>query len=216
MNIPDNVIKQKLQNIYFIWGSGKTTTANALAEKHKFYVYHTDDNRSRHCKNANPDFQPALCRNVLDIWALEKDDALQWEIDIVREMTPMIIADLIQLSTQYKGVICEGDIDIDFIMPVVTNAVTISNHGKNYDFFDRPEQKHMLDDIKNRTGITEAEKQKIIDKAYAIISGDGIDNKFELPRETKLYGVKQIIRNESTSVDDVLRMIEEYWGLGLL
>lgn len=215
MNIPNNIIKQKLQNIYFIWGSGKTTTANALAEKYGFYVYHTDDNRSRHCKNSHPDFQPALCRNVPDFWALEKNDALQWEADIVREMTPMIIADLIQLSTQYKGVICEGDIDIDFIMPVVTSAVTISNHGKNYDFFDRPEQRHLLDDITNRTDISEAEKQKLIDNAYAIITGDGNDNKFELPRETKLYGVKQIVRNDTTNVDDVVHMIEEYWELGL-
>ena len=212
MNIPDNIIKQKLKNVYFIWGSGKTTTANALAEKHGFYVYHTDDSRSWHFKNAHPDYQPAMCRNVPDFWALEKDDALQWEADIVREMTPMIIADLIQLSAQHKGIICEGDIDIDGIISVVTNAVTISNHGKDYDFFDRPEQKHMLDDIKNRTDIDENEKQRLIDNAYHILSGDG-SNKYDTSRETELYKVKQIIRDDSTTVNDVVRMIEEYWRL---
>ena len=212
MNIPDNIIKKKLENVYFIWGSGKTTTANALAEKHGFYVYHTDDSRSWHCKNAQPEFQPAMCRDVPDFWALEKDDALQWESDIVREMTPMIIADLIGLAAQHKGVICEGDIDIDGIMPVVTNAVTISNHGKDYDFFDRPEQKHMLDDIKNRTEITEEEKQKLIDNAYHILSNDSTD-KFSIPRETELYGVKQIIRDNTTNIEQVAEMIEEYWNL---
>ena len=212
MNIADNIIKKKLENVYFIWGSGKTTTANALAEKHGFYVYHTDDSRSWHFKNAQPEFQPAMCRDVPDFWALEKDDALQWEGDIVREMTPMIIADLIGLATQHKGVICEGDIDIDGIISVVTNAVTISNHGKDYEFFDRHEQKHMLDDIKNRTDITEEEKQKLIDNAYHILSGDNTD-KFAMPRETKLYGVKQIIRDNTTSIEQVTMLIEEYWNL---
>lgn len=76
MQIADNIIKHALSNVYFIWGSGKTTTANALGQKHGFYVYHTDNSRSRHFKNAHPDYQPAMCRNVHDFWALEKDDAL--------------------------------------------------------------------------------------------------------------------------------------------
>ena len=213
MILPDNIIKQKLQNVYFIWGSGKTTTANTLSKKHGFFVYHTDDSRSRHCKNADPKYQPALCRNVPDFWALEKEYALQWEADIVGEITPMIVTDLLQLAVQHKGVICEGDIDIDTIIPVVTNAVTISNHGNDYDFFDRPEQQHMLDNIKNRTDIDENEKQRLINNAYNIVSGDGYENKFEIPRETKLFGVKQIIRTEETSVDDVVLMIEEHWGI---
>lgn len=212
MYIADNTIRQMLENVYFIWGSGKTTTANALARKHNFYVYSTDDSRGRHAKNAHPDYQPAMCRHVPDFWGLEKDDALAWEGAIVREMTPMIIMDLIRLSAQYSGVICEGDIDIDMIMPVVTNAVTISNHGKSYDFFDRPDHIHMLEDIKNRTDLNEEEKQKLIDNAYHILTPDAGSEK-AVPRETELYGVKEIIRDDSTSVERVVQMIEEYWGL---
>jgi len=148
MYIADNIIRNALKNVYFIWGSGKTTAANALAEKYGFYVYHTDDSRGRHCQNAHSDFQPALCRDIPDYWALKKEDALQWEHDIVREMTPMIIMELVQLAVQYKAVICEGDIDIDQIADAVTNAVTISNYGADYDFFDRPEQTYMLENIK--------------------------------------------------------------------
>lgn len=62
MNIPNHVLKEKLSNVYFIWGSGRTTAANALAEKYGFYVYHTSDSRSRHFQNAHPDCQPAMCR----------------------------------------------------------------------------------------------------------------------------------------------------------
>lgn len=144
MIIPDNVLKQKLHNVYFIWGSGKTTAANELSRRFGFYIYQTDENRAKHFKNADPKFQPALCRDVPDYWALDRDDALQWESDIVHEFTHMVIADLIQLASQYDQVICEGYIDINAIVPLVTNAVTILNYGKQYDFFDRPEQRHML------------------------------------------------------------------------
>lgn len=211
MYIADNTIKNLLNNVYFIWGSGKTTTANALAEKHGFVVYHTDNSRSWHFNNTHPDYQPAMCRDVPDFWALEKEDALAWEHAIVKEMTPMIVTDLIILSVQHEKIICEGDIDIDTVIPVVTNAVTISNHGKRYDFFDRPEQRHMLEEIKNRTDINDDEKQKLIDNAYHILSPEPED--ISIPRETKLYGVKEIIRDETTSVEDVVKMIEEYWKL---
>lgn len=213
MNIADNTLKRLLKNVYFIWGSGKTTTANALAKKHGFYVYHTDESRNWHFQNSHPVYQHAMCRDVPDFWALEKDDALAWECAIVKEMTPMIVADLIKLSGQYDRIICEGDIDIDTVIPIVTNAVTISNHGKCYDFFERPEQKHMIENIQNRTDICEDEKQKLIENAYHIVGTDD-PCRFDQPRETTLYGVKEIIRDESTSVEQIVRMIEDYWGIG--
>ena len=33
MRIADAVIKNKLKNVYFLWGRGKTTIANRLREK---------------------------------------------------------------------------------------------------------------------------------------------------------------------------------------
>lgn len=211
MIIADNILKDRLKNVYFIWGSGKTTAANALAQKYGFYVYHTDYSRSRHFRNADPDFQPSMCRDVPDFFALEREEALQWEKEVVREMTPMIIMDLAALASHKKAVICEGDIDVDQIISVVTNAVTISNHGADYDFFARPEQKHILEDVKNRTDIDDKEKSKLIKNAYNIIYDK--EDKFAVPRETKLYGVKQIIRDNMTSAERVAEMIAEYWSI---
>jgi hypothetical protein len=79
MDIPDNILRQKLRNVYFIWGSGKTTAANELHRRYGFYVYHTDESRAGHFKNADPKCQPALCRDVPDIWALDPEDLGQWE-----------------------------------------------------------------------------------------------------------------------------------------
>ena len=216
MNIPDNTLKQKLQNVYFIWGSGKTTAANELNRKYGFYVYHTDDNRAKHFRNADLKFQPALCRDVPDVWVLDPEDALQWEGEIVHDFTPMVIADLIQLAAQYKGVICEGDIDIDDIIQIVTHVVTISNYGSSYDFFDRPGQRNMLDDIRNRSDISDKEKEECFQNAYRIVGRGEAgkkDKNHEIPRETIQYGVKQIIRDDNTTVEQTTKMIAEHFGL---
>jgi hypothetical protein len=128
----------------------------------------------------------------------------------------MVIADLIQLAAQYEGVICEGDIDIDDIIQIVTHAVTISNHGSSYDFFDRPEQRHMLEDIRNRSDLSDEEKEERIQNAYRIVGGGENDKKeqiHEIPRETIQYGVKQIIRNDNTTAEQTAKMIAEYFGL---
>lgn len=209
MNLPDNILKQKLKNVYFIWGSGKTTSANELARRHSYYVYHTDDNRWTHFTNATPEFQPTMCRDVPDYFALDPEDARQWEHDIVREMTPMIVADLIELSTQHETVICEGDIDVEVIIPIATHMVYITNLGASYDFFDRPKQRHMLEEIRNRTDLTDKEKEQQIQNAYAIVgSGDRV-----IPAWVEEHAIKNIVRNDSTTVAQTVDAIEEYFEL---
>ncbi len=212
MEIPNNILKNKLKKVLFIWGSGKTVTANALDKKYGFFVYHTD-NRAPHFKRATPEFQPAMCRDVPDFWVLGKEDALGWEKDIVREMTPMILCDLIELSGKYDRIICEGDIDIDSVIHIVSHAVMIVNQGESYDFFHGPDQQHMLDSIQNRTDISEEEKQALIENAYQILRGDLPDNGqgYGLPRETTQYYITPIFRNTQTPPEKVADMVMEYW-----
>lgn len=209
MFIADNTLKQRLRNVYFIWGSGKTTVANALQQKYGCYVYHTDYERARHAKSADPEFQPALCRQVPDYWALDPADAQQWEKDIVREFTPMVIADLLVLAAQHPRVICEGDIDMDLVVPVATHMVTISNHGAAYDFFDRPDQRQMRDAILLRPDLTDAEKAARLENAYAIVGNPATP---EIPDETQRYGVPQIIRYDCSTVAETAAQAAKLFG----
>ena len=209
MEIENNILKQRLKNVYFIWGSGKTTIANALAEKYGCFVYHTDYERARHARSADPDYQPALCRNVPDYWALDPEDAKQWERDIVREFTPMVVADLLALAPQNQYVICEGDIDIDQIMLVASHVVTISNYGSAYDFFDRPDQQVMLREIQERPGLSDADRERLIENAYAIA---GQTSSHTIPYETNKYGVKQIIRYDDTTIEETANTVAAFFG----
>lgn len=148
-----------------------------------------------------------MYRDVPDYFALATEDARQWESDIVREMTPMIAADLIELAAQHKTVICEGDIDVNIIAPLTRHIIYISNHGKSYDFFDRSEQRHMLDGIRNRTDLTE-EKEQRIRNAYAIVGGGKSSKQ---PREVTQLGVKEIIRDDNTTVQQTADEISAYF-----
>jgi len=215
MLIPDNVLKKKLQNVYFIWGgccAGKTTSANELQRKHGYYWYSTDYNRTKHFNNAVPEYQPEMCKRI-DPFTVSKEEALKWEVEIVREFTPMVVADLIELAVKHEIVICESDIDIDLIMPIVTNAVCLSYWGNvPRDFYSRPDHANILDSIRNSPDFSESEKQERIKNAYEIVGGNNIKMEHKTPREVIEYGIKHIVTDETTSVEQMVNMIEDYFG----
>lgn len=121
MLIPDNIIKDRLKNVYFIWGTGKTTIANRLREKHGYYVYDVDESRNRQMLLARPEYQPHMCRDyvkeygVRSFWELPKEVIGEREKHFLEEVTPMIIAELMELSRQYEVIVCEGDLDYDAV-----------------------------------------------------------------------------------------------------
>ena len=62
MNISDRILKQRLENVYFLWGRGKTTIAAILHDRFGAVIYSTDDSRWPHMCEAHPDEQPYMCR----------------------------------------------------------------------------------------------------------------------------------------------------------
>jgi hypothetical protein len=205
LQIPDNVLKRLLQNVYFILGDG-VAVADELGRRYSIFVYHTCEYRHIHHQNADPQFQPGLSRfieNMPDFFAQDPEDAMQRERGIVHDFTPMVILDLIQLSAKHEKIICENDIDIDSISQIVTHAVVISNDRPLDDFIDRYEN-----EIRRRD-ISEDEKERLIHKVNAVW-GKG---KPESPRETNQYGVKQIIWDDTSTVEQTVDVIAEYFGL---
>jgi predicted kinase len=79
MVIADSILKNKLKNVYFIWGRGKTTIANRLKEMYGFFVYSTDESRERQFTHANSEDQPYMCRDyqkeygVKSFWELPSE-----------------------------------------------------------------------------------------------------------------------------------------------
>lgn len=203
--IPENVMKRLLQNVYFIWGDG-AAVADELGRRYGLFVYHTCEHRYKHSQNADPKFQPGLCRIAEDMpnfFAQDPEDAMQRERETVHDFTPMVIMDLIQLTAKHEKIICENDIDIDSIIQIVTHAVVISNDRSWDDFIGQYENEV------RRRDISEDEKERIIRKINAVW-GKG---KPENPRETNQYGVKQILLDDHSSVEQTAEVVAKYFGL---
>lgn len=214
MNIADSIIKNKLKNVYFIWGRGKTTIANRLKEKYGFYIYSTDESRNRQMKSANPVDQPYMCRDfekeygVKSFWELPKEVIAERETHFVAEMTPMMVAELIQLSSLHKVIICEGDIDYYAIAPVTTNAVHLCNQSTAFDWFNRPDHENIRDTVAIRTDLSDEEKQRVIERAYECVTPAELN----IPDWVTELDIKNIIWNDHTSIDTTATEVAEYFG----
>ena len=137
ISVADHVLSEKLNNIYFIWGRGKTTVAETLRARYGFYVYSTDDACPRLMKKAAPSQQPYMCRDCLhkygvtNIRALPSEKYSDWEHHVVAEMTPMILSELVILGAQHQVVLCEGDIDYAAVMELDVHAVHLHQCGSH-------------------------------------------------------------------------------------
>lgn len=214
MIIADSIIKNKLKNVYFVWGRGKTTIANRLKEKYGFFIYSTDESRDRQMKLANPVDQPYMCRDfqkeygVKSFWELPKDVIADREKHFVEEMTPMMMAELIQLSALHKVIICEGDIDYRAIAPIATHAIHLCNQSTSFDWFNRPDHEDIRSTVLDRTDLSEEEKQLVIKNAYESVAV----NEGTLPDWVVELGIKNIVWNDHTSIDTTATEVAEYFG----
>lgn len=214
MNITDNVIKNKLKNVYFIWGRGKTTIANELHNKYGFFIYSTDDNRNRLIKLSSPEYQPWMCRNfekeykVKDFWELPNEIISEREKHFVAEMTPMIIADLMILASKHEVVICEGDIDYAAVAPVAEHCVHLNNCGTCFDWFNRPDHENIFDNVNKRDDLSDDEKKALVDKAYSVVSS----NEAVVPDWVIENNVKNIVWNDNISKEETAREVAGYFG----
>ncbi len=215
MIIADNIIKDRIKNVYFIWGRGKTTIANELNRKFGYHIYDVDASRYRHMKSANPKYQPYMCRDfvkeygIKSFWALPSEVINERELHLLHEFTPMVIMDLILLASEHDVIICEGDIEYDAVIPVASHTVHLSNCGTRFDWFNRPDHIATLDSIKNRTDLTEKEKEDIIKNAYDSVGQE----EGEIPDWVIKHGIKNIEWNDRTSIEQTTLEVSQYFKL---
>jgi len=214
VHIADNIIRKKISNVYFIWGRGKTTIANGLCRKYDCFIYDIDESRQRHLADADPIYQPHMLRNyekeygVSDFWELAPEIINEREKHWLCEFTPMAMIDLVLLASSHKIILCEGDIDYEAVIPLASHIVHLSNRGTKFDWFQRPDHIHMLDVIKNRTDISETEKEMIINNAYNSVGS----NDTQLPDWVTRHGVKDIVWDDNTTIEQTISDVAEYFG----
>lgn len=183
----DHILKQTLENVYFIWGNAKATVTDVLAEKYSLYVYDTDNGRNKHIKEQlllglteshdevseeqTPEEQPPEEQIPEEQTPEEPEDIRQREKEVLRDFTPMVVSELIELSRIYDKILCEGELDVDSIVPIATHIVMINGEDGG-EFSDCSAEQQMLEE----------------------------------------FGAKQIIRGEEATVEETVEEVAEYFG----
>lgn len=153
MELPDNVIKHHLRDVYFISGSacgGKTTIARYLSTKHGIALYNWDERYPEHKAISDTRYQPFMNKEY-GSWEVyfnrppaEYADALRRSIG---EQVEMAILEQISMAPQGR-IIADGVFPCRVLQRISSNARVVflmaDMAAIRSDYFKRDDKQDML------------------------------------------------------------------------
>lgn len=214
MNDLNRYNKEQFKNVYFITGTatgGKTTISKALAEKYGFLRYDVDEEFARHRKLSNPKDQPAMnlkFANADEFFMRDIEEYIAWLKENSREQMPFILDDLIKLSENQK-VVCDLHLSVEEARTIadyrqIVFLIRENNDDIIYDYCHRKSHEGFHEYINSATNPSSAKQncnavlRKLNDESCKII------------RNSEFFW---IARNEQSSVEKTLNMVEYHFGL---
>jgi hypothetical protein len=157
MNIPLNIIRHYMKNVYFINGTayaGKSTMVHMLAERYGLIECGENYHARVSDTVATPEHQPAISYfDTMSGWEEFRNRTPeaydQWVVDVAREAAAFEIAELIRLSDQ-GPIIVDTNIPFDILREIAQPnhvAVMLSPQSMSVErFFDRsdPDKQFLL------------------------------------------------------------------------
>lgn len=214
MIFQDNVIKEYLNNVYFITGTpcgGKTTISRELANRHNLMVYDVDEQFERHQKISNSIFQPSMnkvFKNSDEFFDRTVEEYKQWLIDNTREQLDFVLLDLIRLS-QNQIVLCDCHLTVE-------EADKLTEPSKIVFLIKEPSK--LVDDYCNRSdhqGFNDyINSTSDVEKAKALCNETLKSlnvKKCEMIKASKYFWLE---RNENSTVEETAKKVEQHFLLG--
>jgi len=221
MNIAENILKHSLQNVYFLTGTplaGKTTMATELASRHNMILFNEnwhEDQFKVYRSICNETYQPlstkkkrttnweAFFGRTVEEFLAEKSGRGEYD-----EYIEYAVIELIKLS-QSEKVIADVGIPVALLseiadyhrvacMLVAPGLATCENYGK------REDHKEFLECILSLKD--PEEKIAVQDELFRI----DIERTCE---DVRKYGVFSIERNDESTVENTLRLLEAHFML---
>lgn len=212
----DKYKKEQFKNVYFITGTatgGKTTISKRLAEKYGFYRYDVDERFDEHKKLSNPIDQPNMNKTFNgadEFFMRDKDEYMNWLKENSKEQLEFILEDLVKISKNHK-VVCDLHL-------LVEEADVIAERNQVV-FLIRENNDNIIDDYCNRQ--SHAGFNAFINSASNPLAAKRNCNDVlsainkERCEAIKNSGYFYIERNENSTVENTLRMVEKHFGLSL-
>lgn len=213
MNIPDNILRHHLRNVYFVAGpacGGKTTMSRALAEKHGLPLYRELQNRAEHRQYIAPEYQPALARQFADwneYFNRPPAEYSAWLRGTLVDDFPLVVMDLIAHHSGQPMVVdypvlpeaARGIIDRDRIVFLVTDPVRAAKQNVT-----RPDHRDLYDCI---MALPDPETE------FANLEQTMILTNEQHLRELEGTDWYVITRDDTSTVERTLDLIEKHFGL---
>jgi hypothetical protein len=221
MNISENILKHSLQNVYFLSGTalaGKTTMANAIAEKYGFIHFNDNWHEDRFT------VYRSICNEKYQPHSTKKKETTDWEAYFGRsveqflednkgygeydEYVEFMLIELIKLSQNNK-VIADISIPLNILTEISDynriacmlsslELLNCANYGKREDHRDFLE---CILSLKNPD-----KKIAVQDELFRIGGQKAYD-------EVREYNMFHIIRTDESTIDGTLAMLEKHFNL---
>jgi hypothetical protein len=157
MELPDNIIKHFLRNVYFVSGcacGGKTTISKYLAEKHQMYLYNWDSRFDRHKEISDLQNQPYMYKKYSSWEEYFNRPPKLYAHDLrnsVREQVEVSIVELLSLSVKETRIIVDGIFSSSILNRISSKERVLfllaDPAAIRVEYFNRPDKKAMLECI---------------------------------------------------------------------
>ena len=212
MKIANNIIKERLKNVYFLCGGaygGKTTMAKLLEEKHGFIRYRQGNHWDDYAAIANSENQPAMSLDRNADWhgffAQPPRKYADWMQAELREEAEFTVADLLSMPKD-KKIIVDGILPIDLLKEISDYdhvfLLFAPDEMKRKHYFDRVDKDEVYQFI-----LSFPDGQKLLNN---VIEALNIDNESER-RKFVESGFRYLERKDGDTVENTLRIIEEHF-----
>ena len=175
MELPDNILKYYLKNVYFISGSacgGKSTIARRLSIKHGIELYNWDERFAQHKAISDPIHQPYM-NKTWESWEayFSRPPSDQSVTHSILEQVKIAIVELLTLS-QGRPIIVEGIFPCDILDRISSkNRVVFlmaEMQAIRADFFSRADKQDMLRCIETLENPEQAKENVFRSIEYAL------------------------------------------------
>jgi tRNA uridine 5-carbamoylmethylation protein Kti12 len=214
MNISENILKNSLKNVYFLIGTpcgGKTTMAKELSKKYGFIRFcdnwHEEnfkvwesiiDPKYQKKSSQKPDWEAYFSRTAEEYLA---------ERNQINEYIEFAIIELIKLSQNNK-VIADMCAPIGLISEISdynrTACLLAPADLVIRDYYGREDHKELIKCI-----MSLKEPEKKLENQNNLFRAD-INKTFD---DVKKYGLFSVVRNEESTVENTLKILEKHFYL---
>lgn len=214
MNISDSFLKAQLQNVLWIGGAaygGKTTITDMLADRHGLQAYHSEDLFQKHKELASPEDHPAM-HAPFHGWEWFFNRPLEEYIraieDSGREQFGMVVLDLVRISADSRVVA-----DTFFLDPELASGLTDNDRSVflyadeetiRKGFFERADKQDLCQVLDTLADPVRT-REHCLDVTCALSA--------RRQEAAEAAGVKVLLRDGRTDLQDTLRSAEIHFGL---